>query len=74
MFSPSVPRAGNAAKAFGAMQTPWLLMTGSKDLTSIGHAGMKSRRAVYPALHGAPKYELVLHDAEHSVFTDSRAK
>jgi hypothetical protein len=31
---------------------------------------MKSRRAVYPALHGAPKYELVLHNAEHSVFTD----
>ena len=25
---------------------------------------------MYPALHGAPKYELVLRNAEHSVFTD----
>jgi hypothetical protein len=31
---------------------------------------MKSRLAVYPALRGAPKYEVVLHNAEHSVFTD----
>jgi hypothetical protein len=29
-----------------------------------------SRLAVYPALHGVPKYEVVLHNAEHSVFTD----
>lgn len=70
VFSPSAPRAGSAAKAFGAVKIPWLLMTGTKDLAPIGNADMKSRRAVYPALHGAPKYELVLHNAEHSVFTD----
>jgi hypothetical protein len=45
-------------------------MTGTKDLAPIGNADMKSRVAVYPALHGAPKYELVLHNAEHSAFTD----
>jgi predicted dienelactone hydrolase len=70
VFSPSAPRAGRAAKAFGAVKIPWLLMTGTKDLAPIGHADMESRRAVYPALHGAPKYELVLHNAEHSIFTD----
>ena len=31
---------------------------------------MKSRLAVYPALRGAPKYEVVLNKAEHSAFTD----
>jgi len=31
---------------------------------------LKSRLAVYPALHGAPKYEVVLNNAEHSAFTD----
>jgi predicted dienelactone hydrolase len=70
VFSPSAPRASSAAKAFGAVKIPWLLMTGTKDLAPIGHADLKSRLAVYPALRGAPKYELVLHDAEHSVFTD----
>jgi predicted dienelactone hydrolase len=70
VFSPSAPRAGSAAKAFGAVKIPWLLMTGTKDVAPIGKADMKSRRAVYPALHGAPKYELMLHNAEHSVFTD----
>ena len=70
VFSPSAPQVGSAAKAFGAVKIPWLLMTGTKDLAPIGHADMQSRLAVYPALQGAPKYELVLHNAEHSVFTD----
>jgi predicted dienelactone hydrolase len=70
VFSPSAPKSGNAATAFGSVKIPWLLMTGTKDLASIGDTDMKSRLAVYPALHGAPKYELVLHNAEHSVFTD----
>jgi predicted dienelactone hydrolase len=70
VLSPSTPRAGSAAKAFGEVKIPWLLMTGTKDLAPIGNADLKSRLALYPALHGAPKYELVLHNAEHSVFTD----
>jgi predicted dienelactone hydrolase len=69
-FSPSSPRDGDAAKAFGAVKIPWMLMTGTKDLAPIGHADMKSRLAVYPALHGAAKYEVVLYNAEHSAFTD----
>ena len=69
-FSPSSPKAGSAAKAFGSVKTPWMLMTGTKDIAPIGRADVKSRLAVYPALHGVPKYEVVLHNAEHSVFTD----
>ena len=69
-FSPSSPTRASAETAFGAVKIPWLLMTGTKDVAPIGHADMKSRLAVYPALHGAPKYEVVLSDAEHSAFTD----
>lgn len=70
VFSPSAPRGGAASKAFGDVKIPWLLMTGTKDLAPIGNADMASRLSVYPALKGAPKYELVLNNAEHSVFTD----
>jgi predicted dienelactone hydrolase len=69
-FSPSSPKAGSAAKAFGAVKIPWMLMTGTKDTAPIGHETVKSRLAVYPNLKLAPKYELVLNNAEHSVFTD----
>jgi predicted dienelactone hydrolase len=69
-FSPSAPRRGSADEAFGAVKIPWLLMTGTKDLAPIGQADMNSRLGVYPALRGAPKYEVVLQNAEHSVFTD----
>jgi hypothetical protein len=33
-------------------------------------AGNHDPLAVDPALHGAPKYEVVLFNAEHSIFTD----
>jgi predicted dienelactone hydrolase len=69
-FSPSLPKAGSAARAFGAVKIPWLLMTGTKDVAPIGHEDVKSRLAVYPNLKLAPKYEVVLNNAEHSVFTD----
>jgi predicted dienelactone hydrolase len=69
-FSPSAPKRGNAATAFGSVMIPWLLMTGTKDVSPIGQVDLKSRLAVYPALHGAPKYEVVLNKAEHSAFTD----
>jgi len=70
VLSPSSPRNSSADRAFGQVRIPWMLMTGTRDLAPIGDADMKSRLAVYPALRGAPKYELVLHNAEHSVFTD----
>ncbi len=70
IFSPSIPASTSPERAFGDVRIPWLLMTGTLDTAPIGHADMKSRLAVYPALHGAPKYEVVLDKAEHSAFTD----
>jgi predicted dienelactone hydrolase len=69
-FSPSLPHSIGADKAFGAVKIPWMLMTGTKDVSPIGNTDVESRLAVYPALPGIPKYEVVLHNAEHSVFTD----
>jgi len=69
-FSPSAPKGMSAEKAFASVKIPWLLMTGTMDISIIGNADLKSRLGVYPALHGAPKYEVVLDRAEHSAFTD----
>ena len=69
-FSPSSPRRGDAAAAFGAVKIPWMLMTGTKDTAPIGDADVASRLAVFPSLPPGSKYELVLADAEHSAFGD----
>ncbi|MDB6067308.1 MAG: dienelactone hydrolase [Pedosphaera sp.] len=69
-FSPSKPKMGSADAAFGSVKIPWMLMTGTKDVAPIGDQDVASRLAVYPALKGAAKYEVVLFNAEHSVFTD----
>ncbi len=70
IMSPSTPVSTTAEQAFGAVKIPWLLMTGTRDIAPIGPADLKSRLAVYPALRGAPKYQVVLNSAEHSAFTD----
>jgi hypothetical protein len=70
-LSPSTPRGGDAAKAFGSVNIPWMLMTGTKDTAPIGGQTVESRLAVYPHLPATiDKYELVLQNAEHSAFTD----
>lgn len=69
-MSPSSPTVGDPESAFGKVSIPWLLMTGTKDVSAIGGATVETRRAVYPALPPGGKYELVLDEAEHSVFTD----
>jgi len=70
-FSPSRPRRGDSATAFGSVKIPWMLMTGTKDSAPIGDPNPESRLEVYRHLpDGIDKYELVLHNAEHSVFTD----
>src|ERR1035441_8895008 len=43
-FSPSSPKTGSAATAFGAVKIPWLLMTGTKDVAPIGTPSVKSDR------------------------------
>ena len=72
-MSPSVPAAGDADRAFGAVKLPWLLMTGTEDVariggTTLGPADVASRLAVYPALPAGDKYELVLQGAQHHAF------
>ncbi len=70
-FSPSSPAAGSKSKAFGSVTIPWMLMTGTNDVAAIGGQSVESRLEVYPNLpNSIDKFELVLKDAEHSVFTD----
>jgi predicted dienelactone hydrolase len=69
-FSPSKPHRGDPSRAFGHVEIPWMLMTGTKDVAPIGDIDVEARLAVFPALPPGGKYELVLFGAEHSVFTD----
>ncbi|QDU90253.1 Alpha/beta hydrolase family protein [Pirellulimonas nuda] len=70
VMSPSTPRGGSAAKAFADVSIPWMLLTGTKDISPIGGADLDSRLGVYPALPPGDKYELVMHNAQHSAFTE----
>jgi len=70
LMSPSSPNVGTPPAAFGRVTLPWLLMTGTRDTSPINTTDVQSRLAVYPALPPGHKYELVLHGAEHSAFTD----
>lgn len=70
-YSPSAPARGNTGEAFGSVKIPWLLLTGTNDTSPIGNATVESRMNVYPHLpESVPHYELVLHEAEHSAFTE----
>jgi predicted dienelactone hydrolase len=70
-FSPSSPLTSTAKEAFGAVQIPWMLMTGTKDVVPmLGKTDAKSRLEVFAALPPGGKYEVVLDGGEHSAFTD----
>jgi predicted dienelactone hydrolase len=69
-FSPSSPRAGSVEAAFGSVRIPWMLMTGTEDVSPIGGIDVESRLAVYPALPAGGKYEVVLFGAKHGAFGD----
>lgn len=69
-MSPSRPARDDPGYAFGSVQIPWMLLTGTKDDGPFGSAGAASRLMVFPALPPGGKYELVLDKAEHSVFSD----
>ncbi len=70
-LSPSAPRSGEPEQAFGSVKIPWLLMTGTEDISPIGDVDVASRLAVFPALPEGSKYELVLDGAKHSAFSDN---
>ena len=68
------PRFGSSVKAFQDVKIPWLCMTGTKDESVIGGATPESRLGEYEALPVGDKFQLVLHDAEHLAFTESRIR
>ena len=71
MFSPSAPAPGvDPGQAFGSVTIPWLLMTGTDDVSPIGDQDAASRLKVFPALPPGAKYQVVLLGAEHSAFGD----
>lgn len=67
-FSPSVPKVGKPEDAFGSVDIPWMLMTGTEDDSPIGNSSAASRLGVYPALPAGGKYEVVFYKARHSAF------
>jgi predicted dienelactone hydrolase len=70
-MSPSSPKAMDGKRAFGDVRVPWLLMTGTADVSPIGQQDAASRQRVYPCLpRGIDRGELVLDGAEHSAFTE----
>ncbi|GAB5562160.1 MAG: acetylhydrolase [Synoicihabitans sp.] len=69
MMSPSSPARGDPDDAFGAVEIPWMLMTGTKDVSVVNNRPVSSRLSVYPALPPGDKYELVLKDGEHHAFS-----
>lgn len=70
-MSPAPPARVDARKAFANVRIPWLLMTGTHDGSPIEDRDPADRRKVYPALPATvDRYELVLHEAEHSAFAD----
>ncbi|MBM3973079.1 MAG: dienelactone hydrolase [Planctomycetes bacterium] len=73
-MSPAPPARVDVRKAFGDVQIPWLLMTGTHDGSPIldPDRDPADRRKVYPALPTSiDRYELVLHEAEHSAFGEA---
>ena len=71
-LSPSGSRnATDTANLFSKVAIPWLLMTGTRDTSPIGNLSAESRLNVYPNLpKSIDRYELVLENAQHSVFTE----
>jgi predicted dienelactone hydrolase len=70
IMSPSGPANGNTKQAFGSVNIPWMLLTGTKDSNPINGADAKTRLVVFPDLSPGSKYQLVLDKAEHSAFGD----
>jgi predicted dienelactone hydrolase len=72
-MSPSTPAVGDPDQAFAKVAIPWLLMTGTADTSILTSTTFEERLQVFEALPAAGfHYELVLHEAEHSVFSDRR--
>lgn len=69
-YSPSPPRGSNPETAFGKVNRPWLLLTGTEDDSPIQDMDPSERRKVFAALPPGSKYECVLWGAQHSAFSE----
>lgn len=68
-FSPSLPVAGDAQRAFERLTRPLLSITGTRDQDVAGTGATPDRRmAVFAALPKGSKHHLVLQDADHMTF------
>lgn len=75
MLSPNIPRRGDPQNAFASVKVPWMLMTGTRDTSPINTTSVEDRLGVYPALPDSiDRYELVLHEALHSAFSDGNRR
>ena len=71
-LSPSLHKRLTPEEAFGHVQSPVLLMTGTKDGSPIDPTTTpESRMQVFTALPKGDKYQLVLEDAKHFAFSDA---
>ncbi len=74
-FSPSPPSVGSTATAFGSVSVPWMLMTGTKDVSRIARTTAEARRDVFRNLPAkGHSFELLLDGAEHEAFADESAR
>ncbi len=72
VMSPSPP-VGDLEAAFGSVRIPWMMMTGSKDHSPIGHMTPTIRRDVFNHLPlSIDRYELTLGGGHHFAFTDNK--
>ncbi len=68
-FSPTLPVAGDAQRAFERMARPLLCITGTRDQDVLGTGATPDRRVgVFAALPKGDKAQLVLQDADHMSF------
>ncbi len=74
IMSPSESKREKPEAAFGQVSIPWLLMTGTKDDGKIVGTLPEDRLRVFPYLKPGEKFQLVLYDAEHLAFTESKRK
>lgn len=75
ILSPSPPKRGDPAAAFGSVSVPWLSMTGTEDESPIGGTSAADRLDVFPHLPATvDRYQLVLDGAEHSAFGDGGSR
>lgn len=70
IISPSIPKLGEPAKAFGKITIPCLLMTGTLDDSPIGDVLPEDRLKVFPNLSNAPAWQVVFDKATHMSFGD----